>query len=420
MAQHSDMHSTADETTEHDLADDSSVDENLSLAGRRIGFVGKLGGMNRKEVRDLTRQHGAVVLDRIDQTVNLVVVGEDQILDQAQLEDWMVDAAAEKRIEIINETQLWQRIGLVDSDASVCQLYTPAMLAKLLDVSIATIRRWHRRGLITPSRQVHRLPYFDFQEVATARRIARLIASGEAPSAIESKLSQLAELYPDISRPLSQLSVIVEGRHILLRQGEGLIEPGGQKRIDFDAIESDATQDVQESEVRDVISMDEPREFGSLDDLTTPEEFLELAIDFEDEYDTQSAIEVYRAMSLAFGPIADVCFRMAELLYQQDDLSGARERYLMAVELDETLVEARASLGCVLVESGQPQLALSAFHGALEHHPDYPDVHFHLGRLYDERDEAEKAEFHWQRFLDLAPHSPWAEEARDRLSIGSE
>ena len=82
---------------------------------------------------------------------------------------------------------------------------------------------------------------------------------------------------------------------------------------------------------------------------------------------------------------------------------------------DETFVEARASLGCVLVELEQRELALSSFRGALKHHPDYPDVHFHLARLLDDMGQDGQAATHWQTFLKLAPKSPWAEEARDRL-----
>ena len=87
----------------------------------------------------------------------------------------------------------------------------------------------------------------------------------------------------------------------------------------------------------------------------------------------------------------------------------------MAVELDESFVEARASLGCVLVELDQRDLALSAFRGALDHHAEYPDVHFHLARLLDEMKMGGEATMHWEKFLELAPKSPWADEARDRL-----
>ena len=392
------------------------------LNERRIVFIGKLGSMNRKDARDLVRKHGGIVADKVDDSVNMVVIGADQFSPEQHdelLEDNVVVAAANGQVEILSETQLWQRLGLVDPDLEVGQFYTPAMLAELLELPISTIRRWHRRGLISPTRQVHKLPYFDFQEVASARRLAKLIASGAAPQQIESRLSKLASLYPDLQRPLSQLSVIVEGRHVLLRQGQGLLEPGGQMRIDFDALAEppNESHDSQPS----VLSIGDPDslpadELKSLDQLATPAEFIQLAIEQEDAGETELAIQTYRSQALAFGSTPDVCFRIAELLYQIGDLPGARERYFMAVELDEAFVEARANLGCVLVESNQAELAISAFEGALLHHSEYPDVHFYLAGVLDQVGRTEDAIIHWQQFLDLAPKSPWAEEARDRLA----
>ena len=109
-----------------------------------------------------------------------------------ELDDATRAAVDEGRIEVITETQLWQRLGLVEAEQHVHRLYTPAMLAELLQVPVAIVRRWHRRGLIVPRREVRRLPYFDFQEVATARRLAELLAAGMSPQAIEKKLAELA------------------------------------------------------------------------------------------------------------------------------------------------------------------------------------------------------------------------------------
>ncbi len=107
---------------------------------------------------------------------------------------------------------------------------------------------------------------------------------------------------------------------------------------------------------------------------------------------------------------------MAELLYRLGDLGGARERYFITIELDEDYVEARANLGCVLAETGRPDLAVAAFHGALVYHPDYADVHYQLARTLDELGRRQEAETHWRAFLDLAPDSPWADQARRRLA----
>lgn len=385
-----------------------------SIEGQRIAFVGKLGGMNRREARELVRKHGATMTDKVDESVDLIVIGADvdPVEDPyQQLDQWVDQATSDGRLVVINETEFWQKLGLVGPEHQDSQLYTPAMLAGLLDVPLSTIRRWHRRGLIQPTRQVKKLPYFDFQEVASARRIAQLVASGATPAAIENKLSKLSQLYPNVNRPLSQLSVIVEGRHVLLRQDAGLVEPGGQLRIDFASL-----SEVETDSETSVLQIEDAKQTKSLDELVTPSEFIDMAVELEDAEEPAAALDVYRAMALAFGPSADVCFRMAELLYQQSDLSGAKERYFMAVEIDESFVEARASLGCVLVELDQHEFALSAFRGALEHHSDYPDVHFHLARLLDEMEQVEEARSHWETFLELAPKSPWAEEARERLS----
>jgi tetratricopeptide (TPR) repeat protein len=289
------------------------------------------------------------------------------------------------------------------------------MLADLLGVSLATIRRWHRRGLIVPAREVHRLPYFDFQEVATARRLAELLAAGASPQAIERKLEKLSRYVPDVERPLAQLSVIVEGQQLLLRQEEGLVEPGGQRRIDFDALETHGCAAPSDAGGSHHGTLSLADYLAEQPDLASPEEMIELAAGYEDNGHLESAAEMYRAALASGGPRPDICFQLAELLYRLGDISAARERYFMAIELDEDFVEARANLGCVLAETGELELAVAAFQGTLAYHPDYPDVHYHLARVLDDLGRSEAAELSWRRFLALSPNSPWADEARARL-----
>jgi len=128
------------------------------------------------------------------------------------------------------------------------------------------------------------------------------------------------------------------------------------------------------------------------------------------------AAEMVRAAMAAAGPTPELCFQVAELLYRLGDLAGARERYFMAIELDEDYVEARANLGCVLAELGERELAVAAFQGALAFHPDYADAHYHLAHTLDDLARTEEAETHWAAFLNLAPDSPWAVQARNRLA----
>jgi tetratricopeptide (TPR) repeat protein len=389
------------------------------LAGRRLAFVGKLGGMAKREAQQLVRARGGTIAERPDATVDLVVVGEEELLSADGIIDGVFDDALRQRVdtgalEIITETELWLRLGLVEAEPTARQHYTPAMLADLLELPVAVIRRWHRRGLIVPVREVRRLPYFDFQEVATARRLAELLSSGISPATLERKLADLARFVPGTERPLAQLSVILEGKQLLLRQGDGLIDSHGQLRFDFGSPAEQTTEIRQPAAGRSEILSLADRRPGAAPPAT-PEEMFALAADLEDIGEPDSAAETYRAAMAAGGPTPEGCFRLAELLYQRGDLAAARERYYMAIELDEDYVEARANLGCVLAETGEGELAVAAFEGALLYHDEYPDVHYHLARTLDELGRDEEAREHWNAFVELAPDSPWADEARARI-----
>src|SRR5437588_299693 len=198
-------------------------------------------------------------------------------------------------------------------------LYTAAMLAELVGVHVSRVRSWQRRGWIVAVEQKHRLAYFDFQELTVARQLAGLAKAGATPKLIAKKLGEVERQFPDVSRPLAELSLVLDGRSLLVRRGGELVEPGGQLRIDFDAL---------------------------------------------------------------------------------------------ALELDEDYVEARVNLACLLLELGEKDLAIAALEGALRSHEAYADAHYHLARTLDELGRLDEAIAHWQRFADLAPDSPWADQAQ--------
>ena len=369
------------------------------LSGKRVAVMGRLAGMTKHDLTTALRTHGAEVVSAND-AADLLLVADDSLLDDA-----LEASLTASQIDVVRESQLWEHLGLVDS-----RLYTPAMLAELLELPLATIRRWQRRGLITPVREVRRLPYFDFQQVSWARRIAELMARGMTPAEIEKKLTRLAQRVPGVDRQMAQLNVIVEGREILMRQGEGLIDADGQLRIDFEAFDSQTIAITTDQTVQD----DGEPSRGE-EGLCDRESLLERAAAFEDCGELEAATDIYHAVLALTGPTADVCFQLAEALYRLGRVDGATERYFVAIELDENFVEARANLGCVLAENGRLDLAIASFRGALDLHPEYPDVHYHLAQALDQLGDRTEAEQHWRRFLDLAPDSPWADEAEERL-----
>lgn len=393
------------------------------LAGLFVAVAGRLDGWNKKDAHALIREHGGILVATTDPRVNLVVIGGEQwpLNLEASLCEYLAARARRGEVEVINQNQLLERLGLIEDSSEVRQLYTPSMLARLLDVPTTTIRRWHRQGLLLSVREVHRLPYFDFQEVISARRIAQLLAAGVSAVDLERKLKQLSVLFPEVERPLAQLAIIVEGRRILLRDGEGLVDARGQRHFDFDADDSSSATTVSEHSDSDGLPPSAVSTI-SIDDRPdgkgpSVEQLIHEAAQLEADGQLEDAINTYRSALLIDHDLPDVHFLLAELLYRCGETAAARERYFVALELDEDYVEARANLGCVLAETGHAELAIAAFEGALARHSEYADVVFHLARTLDDVGRDQEALDYWRLFLQLAPHNPWAAEARDRLGL---
>jgi tetratricopeptide (TPR) repeat protein len=397
------------------------------LSGRRVALAGKLASMSRRNADRLIRDHGGVLVETIDARSDLIVVS-DEVTDVARLAtdaEWLTDdlrsAWQQGQLELVRESEFWSRLGLVDAGEGVARLYTPAMLAELLRVPVEAVRRWHRKGHLCATREVSRLPYFDFEEVRIARKLADLLAAGCSGSLIDRKLAELARLCPHLSRPLADAALVVEDRGLYIRRGENLSEPSGQLLIDFEAPPEPGARDEEAAPAAvSIVAAGADEEPTLLHPEATASQSVEdlrlLAADLEERGRRYEAIEVYRAILMSGEFTAEDHFFLAEVLYRAGDLAAARERYYVAIELDEDYVEARANLGCVLAEQGELPLAEAAFRGALAYHPDYADAHFHLARLLDRMQQTHEAANHWRRFLDLAPASPWANEARDRVA----
>jgi len=377
----------------------------------------------------VSKQGASIVADDAE-LPTMVVIGDNHpdlpsaLRNEKTASERFAEVVSTGRAVLLRESEFWQRMGLVKNYSNdspiVGQLYTPAMLADCVGAPVAAVRRWHRQGVLQPCHRVRRLPYFDFTEVAIARHLAALLQAGCSLRVIDRKLTQLARTMPDVPRPLADPAVVVEGRQLFLKHGEDLAEPGGQLLIDFD----DPVSEGAEAGQADLLKFAATTETGQPPESESPavdeglsalDQLGQQAWDWEDCGELDRVAETYRMMLVLGGSSAELHFALADVLYRLGDLSAARERYYTAIELDEEYVEARASLGCVLAENNELELAVAAFEGALTFHPDYADVHYHLAHLLDRLQRPVEATRHWQEFLKLAPESPWADMARERL-----
>lgn len=390
------------------------------LSGERVTFTGVLASMTHAEAAALVRQHGGEAAEHVSRLVTMLVVGEEgwPLEDDGQpsvkLREVLEWQARGHAARIVQESDFLRMVGLSECTADVRRLHTPAMLSQLLNVSVHVIRSWERAGLIRAVRRVHRLPYFDFQEVASARRLSELLQAGVSREEIERSLRSIPGVATGQRGPFEQLELLVRDRRVVVRDAHGLREARGQRLLDFDS-ETDAPGRPA--------GRDDDEHPVSISFLSARQQALEMerrdwfveGCRHVDEGDLPEAIEAFRLALMMEPQNPEVHFHLGDALYRRGRVQAALERFYTAVELDHDYLEAWTQIGALHRELNEPEAALDAFAVALDIHEDCPDVHFQMAETMAELGLLSAAVPHWEAYLNHEQRGPWADLARQRL-----
>ena len=367
--------------------------------------------MTHREAMDLVARNGGTSSGHVHRNTTMLVVGE---------EGWPLEANGQPSVKwqdaneltreglplrTISESEWLHLLGLDESRTEIHKAYTPAMLSQLLGVTVHLIRRWERAGLITPLRKVHRLPYFSFRDVASARRLSELLADGVPRDEIERSLGQLAPLFQNGNRSLDQLEMLARDARIVFRDKRGLIEPAsGQRLLGFDDEDDPAKLETADEGFRSPLSItgwspEGPHKaWGFRDWFDQGRQLLE-------EDSAEESIEAFRMCLMERPDEEEAHFHLAEASVFQGQTQCC----------DHDYIEAWTQLGCLHAELGEFEQALDAFEVALKVHPDFPDAHWHKGEILHRLGRTMEAVPHWERYLTFDVRGPWAETARQRL-----
>ncbi len=401
-----------------------AINSSPCLLGERLSFTGTLASMTHLRAHELVAEHGGKATRHVSKQTTMLVVGEEgwPLEDDGnpsqkllQVTEWRGQGLD---IKLLNETEWLYLLGLQDRQREVHRHYTPAMLSQLLNISVNVVRRWERLGLIKAVRRIFRLPYFDFQEVASVRRLAELMKAGVSRHELEASLSKLTNVLGNIERPLSQLEILARDTHVLYRDERGILEPlSGQRLMDFDPNDSPPANDI---------AIAEPTVPSATDDKNEQQEhwkyqdWLDQGSRLLEESQPESAAEAFRLCLMERPNEPEIQFHLSGCLYRCGNLHGALERLHVAVELDHDYIEAWTQLGCIHTELGASQSALDAFGIALQAHPDFPEASFHKAQLLDQLGRFDEAIPFWETYLKFDSRGPWAETARQRLAANSQ
>ena len=386
-----------------------------------MAFTGTLASMTHKQAQERVAECGGQAAEHVSRQTTLLVVGEEGWPLEADGKPSVKLQHAQKLIaegadiRIVSESDWLGFVGLDGRRGQLHRRCTPAMLSQLLKVSVHDIRRWERMGLIKAVDRVYRLPYFDFQEVSGARKLAELVDAGVPVKEIQSGLAQLQHAVGVGERPLEQLEILAGDQGLLYRDKQGRLKTAeGQRLFDFSGPpprgQTADSAAVSESQLLS-IGPEHPPDRSHW----TASEWFDEGRNLVEAGNVTAGIEAFRMSLMIEADAPEVNFHLAEALYREGNASGALERYHVAAELDHNYLEAWTQIGCLLAELGRLDAAVEAFDVALDVHPDYPDAHLHKAETLHQSGRTPQALEHWRKYLEYDQSGPWAEAARQRL-----
>jgi len=383
----------------------TAAKEGTRLEGVEVAITGRLASMSREEAVDYIGGAGGSYAKVPTESTAYLVFGQGgpPIGEDGQLTRNLQRARELQRggalIEIMPESEWVARFGLAQHEQGLHRLYTIEQLGRILDVTSREIRTWMRHGLITPSKVVRRLCFFEFSQVATTRALASLARSGVSPRKIRQSLQRLSGWMADRDCTPAHLEALDHCDTLLVRLEDGhLAEPSGQLRLEFAEDESTPAA----AAVHEVSPVDSRGWF-------------ETGLDLDSHGHLEDAAAAYRRAASLEDPSPEVFFNLGNALYTLEDTEGAVMAFECATTADPEYVEAWNNLGNVLSDLERHIDAARAYRQGIQLAPNYADAHFNLADTLEDCSDLSGARRHYKKYLELDPHGPTASEVRERL-----
>ena len=355
------------------------------ILGHRICVTGRLVSMTHAEFAELVTQCGGVFVRKPTRKKMTLVIGEQGWPADRNGSPTRVFARAQELcddgcdIDFLQEDDFFNRLGMTETTVASRRHHTMIDLVRILNVTRSQLRRWVHLGIIKPVEIVHRLAYFDFHEIASAKRLVELIAAGVTLENIRRGLEQIEGWFPrKHTASFSQLAMLEQDGKLLVGLNGNLFDPSGQKLFDFE--ESDSTASTIQ--------------FESPSASTSIEQLFDDALAFEDAGQFQQAAERYRS-ALALDPTDPVLnFNLGNTLFTLKEYVPAIAYFQTALGRDPQYAEAWNNLGSVFVQIEDWEQACNAFEQAVSAVPRYAEAHFNLAGVLTQLGRLDEAQRH--------------------------
>jgi len=294
----------------------------------------------------------------------------------------------------------------VGAKEPLTDLFTCGEISRLLGISMTRLRSLDRSGVVTPSGRRKGRRAYTFQDLIALRAAQTLLQQRIRLRDVSRAIEALKRSLPKVTRPLAELRVLSDGKHVLVRSQDGTAyEPlTGQLVLDLEvkALRDDVVRVLRPSAGRERArtAYELYLRASQLDE--NPASMDEAARLYEE------AIQIDPWLAIAYTNLGNIRFRC-------NDPDGAECLYRKALEMDPNQPEAQYNLGYVMLERGLPESAIPLFEGALAADPKFSDAYFNLAMALEEIGESGRARNYWRSYIALEPTGAWTEIARRHL-----
>ena len=278
------------------------------------------------------------------------------------------------------------------------EVYTREEIRRQFSVTERVLRNWEQKSLLPAS------DTYSFSDLIAIRAILELRRKGFRPRQIAQAVESLRRKLEGITRPLSELRIVSDGRKIAVRiAGQKMEAISGQILLDFDTSELGGLKVLPDRRLTE-------------NRLKESETWFQKGLELEEiGAPSEDVIGAYRkAIELNPGA-AGAMVNLGTIYYRERRFAEAERYYRDAVVADPKYPLAEFNLGNLYDEQGRTADAAAHYRRALALNPQYADAHFNLALLCERTGEVLKAVQHWKRYLKLDRSGSWADIARRQL-----
>ncbi len=272
---------------------------------------------------------------------------------------------------------------------------------RILQISIHQLQGWERAGLI-PHQET-----YSFQDLGQLRTLRAL--REEAIPAASIRHSILAmKVVAGMTNPLLEACVVRNGTRIAFRHRGAMVDPiRRQLLFDFDRAGGD-------EQPTPALGPAATRQAEKIGPNGVQDRFF-AAVQAEEAGEKERAVAIYEEI-LAIDPqYAAAYINLGTIQFHLHQFERAEELYRRATLADPAYALAFFDLGNVLDELERLDESIAAYRRAVELAPRYADAHYNMALAYERMGRHRTALHHWQSYLKIDGHGPWAEHARGQI-----